>query len=475
MKKMFIEKLPHGGYRLNNKYINWKESMGYKVKFIYDNIKGEVEIIDYYMKNNYPCLKIKYKNKIYPININDFRNCSLGNILGLVNHNYKYQIGDVINNVASGKLKILEQIKIKGNDGWSRKYYRYKCLICGNIDTISEGNLTINKNGCSVCSGRKVLKGYNDMWTTNSKLASLLADPEDGYKYTQSANQYVNWECPNCSNIIKHKKICQIKEQGLSCPKCGDKLSYPEKFVFNILQQLLKNEFIYQLSKTNFNWCDTYLYDFYFKINNERYIMETHGLQHYQESFGKIKSNKYVRTLEEEQENDKLKKQIAIENGIKEENYIIIDCSKSTLKFIKNNILNSRLNDIFDLTKIDWLRCHKYALNSLVKQACNLWNNKVYTTSEIGKIMKLTKNTIQKYLKQGTKLGWCNYNPKEEMKKNGYKNGKSICKKVINIDTKLQFNSIKEASEYYNINNTCIVNCCKDKYHIAGGYHWKYL
>ena len=103
-----------------------------------------------------------------------------------------------------------------------------------------------------------------------------------------------------------------------------------------------------------------------------------------------------------------------------------------------------------------------------------MWNN-IYTTSEIGKILKLNRHTIVKYLKQGVKLGWCNYDPKKEMKKNGHKNGKSICKKVINIDTKLQFNSIKDASRYYNINNTSIANCCKGKYHIAGGYHWKYL
>ena len=276
MKKMFTDDLPHRG-----KFIDWKNSIGYIVKFIYDNIKGEVKIVDYYKKNSSNYIKVKYKNKNYNINIISFKSCHIGDILGLINHGYKYQVGDIITNIHFGKLQILKQIKIEDGRGWHDKGYEYRCLICGNEDTIKEGSLK-NKNGCNVCSNQKVLKGYNDMWTTNPNLAKLLADPNDGYKYMQSSRKYIDWKCPNCGNIIKYKVIYQINKYGLSCPKCSDGISYPEKFVNQFLQQLLQDNFIYQLSKTNFKWCKNYKYDFYFKINNEEYVIETHGLQHYE-------------------------------------------------------------------------------------------------------------------------------------------------------------------------------------------------
>ena len=47
-------------------------------------------------------------------------------------------------------------------------------------------------NKCAVCSGMQVCIGYNDIWTTNPELGKLLADPEDGYKYTQNSNKRIH-------------------------------------------------------------------------------------------------------------------------------------------------------------------------------------------------------------------------------------------------------------------------------------------
>jgi transposase len=133
----------------------------------------------------------------------------------------------------------------------------------------------------------------------------------------------------------------------------------------------------------------------------------------------------------EEQENDKLKKELALNNGIKEENYIVIDCRKSELGWIKDNILNSELNNVFDLSNIDWLKCEEFALKNRVKEACNLKKEKYnLTAKEIGKIMKLDRKTIIRYLKKGTKLGWCDYDPKAEIRKSNSKNGKMSGKPV---------------------------------------------
>ena len=461
MKEIYTNELP----KYNNKF-NWKESVGYKVKGIYNDINFEIEIIDYIKINNKNYLKVKCNNKISQIAPGDFLLCKIGNVLNIITHQHKCQIGNIITDINSGKLEILEQIRIK-NGKYMKKGYRYKCLICGNEDIISEGNLINNKNGCNVCSNQKVLVGINDMWTTNPDLAKLLLDFNDGYKYTQSSKKMVDWKCPDCSEIIKNKMICDINRQGLSCPKCSDKLPYPEKLAYNFLQQLNINfeyhktfEWSKDIKHDNPKLSGNKQYDFYFELNDEKYALEANGLQHYQEGFKNFKG----KTLKEEQENDRLKKELALQNGIKKENYIVIDCKKSELEWIKNSIIDSELSNIFDLSNIDWLKCEEFACNSLVKKVCTLWNKGIYNTIEIERIFKLGNSTIIKYLKQGTKLGWCDYNPMEEQRKGQIKNsGNCSKKKVICLNNDKVFNSIKEASKYYKINNSNIGECCKNK------------
>ena len=183
------------------------------------------------------------------------------------------------------------------------------------------------------------------------------------------------------------------------------------------------------MNKSDFKWIiNDKRYDFYFEYNNEKYIVETHGEQHYVHSFIGCGGD----TVDKVQKNDEFKKELALANGIKEDNYIIIDCRSSTLDWIKDNdngILNSRLNGLFDLSQIDWLKVEEFALSNRVKEACELKNsNSNLTTNKIGKLMGgYCKGTIQNWLQQGNKLGWCNYNAKEEMRKNkGGKNAKPV-------------------------------------------------
>lgn len=48
--------------------------------------------------------------------------------------------------------------------------------------------------------------------------------------------------------------------------------------------------------------------------------------------------------------------------------------------------------------------------------------------------------------------------------------------KVENLDTNEIFNSIKEATEYYNLkDSTHITRVCKGKQKTTGGYRWAYF
>jgi DNA-directed RNA polymerase subunit RPC12/RpoP len=466
MRKVFLENLPKWESGLHKDKINWKETVGFKVKFTYEDIEGEVEIIEY--KKDRQLLYFKYNNEVYNTVTKSFMKASLGKIIGKINSDYIYEIGEIIN---GGKLKILDKIR-KGNQ--NIKYYKYECLICGNFDNMSEYNLN-NGNGCNVCSGKKVLRGVNSIWDTNKKLANMFYDSEDGYRYTENSNKKVDFKCLDCGVRIKNKIIRNVNKQGISCPKCSDGVSLPEKMLYFVLKEL-KVEFETQKL---FNWSKNVKneksngrrrYDFY--IPSLKTIIETHGLQHYAGGFERAGG----RSLKDEQENDRLKEKLAKDNGIEE--YIVIDCRISDMEYIKNNIINSKINGLFDLSNIDWDEIGGLAIKTLVRTACDLFNEDKYMLKEIGKIMNLSGGTITTYLKQGDELGWCDYVTGRVTKSNKEDIIKRNSKPVIQLTNEGEF--IKEwvnariASEEMNLNSECIKNVCRGTQKSTGGFKWKY-
>lgn len=277
----------------------------------------------------------------------------------------------------------------------------------------------------------------NTFWEVYPEYTKYFIYIDDAKKYSAMSSKEIKLKCPECG-FVKKMPISRLITQGFACPKCGDGISYPEKFMFNVLEQILSNNFIYQFSP---KWANTKKYDFY--IPSINCIIEIHGLQHYEKTFDTCGG----RSLQQEQENDKLKEQLAKENGI--ENYIVIDCRYSDLEFIKKNILNSELNNLFELTKVDWLRCEEHACNSLVKIVCDMWNKDINNAQKIADKLKMSKSTICNYLKQGTLLKWCNYDGKEQFLLNIEQ--KSI--PIICLNTKEKFDSIKEAQRKYHVNN----------------------
>lgn len=454
IKKIFLDNLPRWKNKRNKGNINWSKTIGCKIKFIYDNIEGEVEIIDYLNKKQQ--LYIKYINNIFTIRTSKFIKCCFGKILNKYTANYKYNIGDIIE-TRTGKIQILDQIK-KSNG----KYYKYKCLIDNNIDFIYEYSL--NKgNGCNVCGHHKVLKNYNDLWTTHPNIAMLLKDKEIGYIITHGSTKSEIFVCPDCG-YEKIFTINNIVQQCFSCPRCGDGISYPNKFAFNLLKQL---DIDFSSEYKFYN----YKFDFYFELNNKKYNLEMDG------ALGHGNKNKLSgQTAETTKEIDKQRDKLVKEHGIE---VIRINCKISDLEYIKTNIINSNLSSLFNLSNINWLICHEFALNSRIKEVCNYWNNGIKNTHEIAKIMKLHYLTVLDYIKKGTKLGWCNYNS-SEVQKNSLKNlNQKRKKKVVQLTMNGEFiknwESITEVKKILNINTSNISSCCKNKYNHAGGFKWMYL
>lgn len=359
--------------------------------------------------------------------------------------NYKYFIGQIIITNCR-KLEILNLSKQLTKHG-NMKSYKYKCLICDFIGEISEYNL--NKGvGCSACHSRSVHIGFNDINTTNFKIASLLLKKEEAFLYTQYSHYSTDWICENCGNIIRNKKIKNVVKYGLSCNLCGrNGISYPEKLLNNILNNIgCKFE-----TQKIFDWSKRKKYDIY--IDEYNLIIEIMGGQHKKVSFELCGG----RSLEEEINNDKFKKELALNNGI--ENYIVIDAEFSDLEFIKNNILNSDLSKFFDFSIVDWKKCNENALNNIAKETWNLWN-KGNNINSIILQLNLSRSSVKKYLKLGNSLNKCSYIPVENFEK--------IKRKCVCINTNEIFLSIKNAGDIYNVHPSTIASNCRGERKHAG-------
>jgi predicted transcriptional regulator/ribosomal protein S27E len=463
MKKVFLDNLPRWG----SNGINWKESVGRKVDFIYNDIKGTIEILNFSDKY----LTLKYKNTIADMIYSNFKNCQIGILIGEYGEAYKYKIGKIIDDAISGKLEITKKLRI-GNS--NQKGYEYKCLICDNRDILYETNIK-KKRGCNVCSNRKVLRGYNDIHTTSPEFGELLWNSEDGYNYTVNSNKRIDFRCTNCRNRIKNKIIYNIYRNNLSCPKCSDGLSYPNRILYNVLiQTTYKFEFEYspewaiKIDHKNKKLNGKKRYDFFIPSINA--VIEIHGRQHYTKAWDNSKRN-----LEEEQDNDTLKKLLASEKGLL---YIPIKADISDLEYIKNNILSSKLVKLIDLSNVNWDICEKESQKSLVKVACDYYNEGNISTIEIAKLMNLSRTTITRYLKMGAKLKLCEYDAKKEIVKsgieNGKKNGKPVVRLTLNKTYLDEFESASEAARQFDLYNDSVSNVCRGKQKTVGGYKWMY-
>lgn len=426
MKKMFLENLPKHKEGKNKGKINWKSSVGYKVRFIYDSIEGELEIIDY--SKDTKNLSVIYKNKTFYICTDSFKDCAIGRVIGRITKEFKKEIGETIKDEKRDLVITDREYRNRNkNSGYieKQKWYKYKCNKCNNEDWVCESNL-IAGVGCNICNAStpRAKLGINTIWDTDRWMCDLGVSEEDAKRYSKGSTSKIKVKCPDCGNNKEVLVYNILHYKSIGC-SCGDRFSYPEKFVVNLLNQIGVG-FEVQLNKSKFDWCGKYRYDFYLPEYNM--IIETNGIQHYEET-----NRKGARTLSEEQENDRLKRELALNNGI--ENYIVIDCRKSDMEYIKQNILKSKLNKLFDLSQIDWLKCEEFALSNLVKEICDYWNNKeewetTQTIAENNSWGIVDRATIRKYLKKGTKLGWTNYNPKEEMRRVGAKTGKSKAKPI---------------------------------------------
>lgn len=342
-------------------------------------------------------------------------------------------------------LQINNKIEVIGEYISNNYNIKCKCLSCNNIFSAKPSNLLRN-HGCPYCSGRKPTKD-TCIINTHPYIKNYLFDINDGYKYSSGSHKHIKFKCPDCGNI-RQLEIKSVISQGFSCTVCSDGLSYPNKFARAFLSQLPVINLIHEYSPF---WAGRYSYDNYFIYDNEQYILEMDGEFHYKsQQLGN-------HTLENQIEIDKIKDKLAEQNGI---HMIRIDCRIPNLEYIKDNILNSKIANLFNLNSIDWVKCEKYAVKNLTKEVCEYYQNnkKDLTFDELGKIFSISPFTASKYVKSGKTIGWIKNDIDDSLLRSyQIKNPKSKRLFVydLNGDKIYEFKSMNLCAKQMSINTGC--------------------
>lgn len=353
----------------------------------------------------------------------------------------------------------------------------HRCKICGHIWRVEPSSI-LHGTGCPVCAGSicgGAPKYINSIWASKYKdfFSQYLTD-EQMKIYMPHSNTKIDVVCPHCQ---RHKKIAPnaiLFSHGIGCV-CSDGISYPNKFIYSLLDQLkvdYEPEYV-------FDWAKDKRYDVY--IHNLNCIIENHGGQHYDKGFLSMDG----KTLQEEKENDIIKQNLAIQNGIKY--YIVLDCRKSDVDWIKKSVLSSELNNLFDLSLVDFCKCSKFACSNLVKTVADLWNDGL-SVKDIVLKTGLPSATVQHYLIKASKSNMCDWTPQKSHKRGAEMHSGEkhhMARMVVQYNknnnvikiwkyAKQASNGLK-TNENIKINDKNIIACCRGKRITAGGYQWKYL
>lgn len=448
------------------KGIDWKSVNNIEVDFEYEGIKDKLLIIG---KNN-TLNKIDVEYNGYKTSLN-YTNMYKGMLRPLINPEYGefiYNVGDHIET----RFSTLEILKVIGK---SPKKYLVKCLTCGNIFQMIEWNIK-KGDSCPVCARGRIVKGINDMCTTNPEMASHLFNYEDGYTHSDIYQGKLQWVCPDCGKVFTRSPL-YIQTYGLKCPYCSDNISYPNKFMADILEQL---EILYE-TEVLFDWCvfkhpqsDQDTYGFYdFVIESQKIIIEMDGgLGH---GFSKHSGSK--ESLEDQLYRDAKKNELAEQNGYQ---VIRIDAkytgNQDRFEYCKSSVIKS-LRNIFDLSAINWESANLNACSNLLKEICLGYNSGLTIKTLVEKYHK-SRGCIYNYLKIGASLGICNYSTNNWKKNLSSVSKNRSAKPFICEETGYYFHDTVIAIDIFkslldtnlNQSNLCTALRSGKAYK---GYHWR--
>lgn len=356
--------------------------------------------------------------------------------------------------------KVNPNLEITGKYINAQTLIEFKCNNCGEEHQYSYPQSLLKlMSKCARCdSERKLVIGLNDFATTHPQYTELFKNKEEAKTSTHGSSLKFDIVCPICEHE-KKMKLADLTRHGFSCPKCGDKISYPNRFMTNLLS-MLNVEYD---SEKIFDWSQNRRYDFMLDNN----LIEMDGGFH--------KGGTY-RSYEDCKDIDDLKDRLVIKNGY---NIIRIECYKSEFEHIKKNILNSELVAILKLDNFDWIKLEKELINNnLVKIASEEFNKykSIKNITEIAESIGMTTAKLCSLLKTATRVGMTDYNPK--LAKSGvytvdkHNPNKREC---ICIETGKIYDSCKEAELEHDTGRDAVARVCRGERITVKNLHFDFL
>lgn len=387
-KYVDTSKLP----RRNAEIINWEKSVGFSCSFVYGDLSGEIEIVEYIKNSKTPKIRVKYNATEKVMNTSVFKRGNIGELLKLHTSDFRYAIGDILQQ-HNQNIKILDRWYTRKSDR-NRKYYKYCCLQCG-YENISTEAIISEHKGCPACAGKVLVHGINDIPTVAPWMVDYFPNGyEDAKNYTTGVETKIHWICPVCKKFVsKPTPVVQLYNSHSCGCKCDTYFSFPERVIYNLLEQN-GIRFIHCYSKKDCGWAKRYRYDFYLLDYNT--IVEAHGLQHYSKyGFGRIGG----KSLDEEQQNDKAKRELALSNGVYQ--YFEVDCRYSEISWILQSLDKCGLLSFLKIDR-DTIDVNALCQNVLAtKQEAlqkSLQDNTNITLKDLGKTLNISGYTIRTIL-----------------------------------------------------------------------------
>lgn len=268
-------------------------------------------------------------------------------------------------------------------------------IFVGYIDWTDEGAIRSSRKVCRHCTNKVAIKGEDDIATQAPWMICFFQEKDKHliYECRKTSNREIYPICPYCGEVrnIKFQIATIYKTHSIGCPKCSDGISYPEKFLIEVFNQM-KTDILFHPTIKDIPWTKPYVYDFYDPKKNV--IIEVNGMQHYR----KIKT--FAQSLKEVKRNDKMKKEKALRSGIQKNKYIQLDCRYSEKDYIKNSLIsNKKINKIYklNLKNIDWDKCHEQGMMSMYVKIFEYKQKYPQSTNgEIARKFHVNKNTVSK-------------------------------------------------------------------------------
>ena len=411
-------------------YYDWKNAAGISVPFIYNKTQGSIDIVSVY-KNTRGDWRLIVQNgncERHDVLSYHFIRGKLGSCIGINTKKFKLTVGQRIQDI--GKNGQCRDITITNTyratlNAFTGKFADYYCNTCDTEITRVRESVIVDGVGCSACSGKTTTVANSILNKASWMIDYFVGGEDEAKKYMPNSNIALQFKCPYCSRTTdKAIPVYQVySRNSIGCP-CRDKsISFSEKFAFYLFRSLIGERYEKEVTKTRLPWCGSYRYDgMILPVNvapsesitdsSDVILVELHGKQHYEDkcSFG----NKKSQSLADVQKNDRVKKEVAIKNGVKPEKYIVIDCRKTTKKELVHSFVDSGVLELigYNNNDVKWDEIYAQALRSMEKEILNYANENPYeTTSIIASKFSVSSGTVRRVLKDNDAFDLVARNP----------------------------------------------------------------